>query len=74
MELLTEILKRLHDAKVEFSLIGGPASVHYGATLVTQDVDVCARFAPENLKRIEAAVSDLHPRHRLTANRYRVES
>jgi hypothetical protein len=73
MELLTDILKRLHDAKVEFSLIGGLASVHYGVTLVTQDVDVCARFTPDNLKRIEAAVSDLHPRHRLTANRLPLE-
>jgi len=69
MEHLTEILHRLHSAKVEFSLIGGLASVHYGVTLVTQDIDVCARFTPENLRRIENAVKDLHPRHRLTTNR-----
>lgn len=69
MELLTEILKRLHDGKVEFSLIGGFASRHYGVTLVTEDVDVCARFTPENLRRIESAFKELHPRHRLTANK-----
>ena len=69
MELLTEILKRLHDAKVEFSLIGGFASRHYGVTLVTEDVDVCARFTPENLRRIECAFKELHPRHRFTANK-----
>jgi hypothetical protein len=69
MEHLTEILRRLHDAKVEFSLIGGLASRHYGSTLVTEDVDVCARFTPENLRRIEAAFKDFHPRHRLTANK-----
>jgi len=69
MEQLTEILKRLHDGKVEFSLIGGFASRHYGVTLVTEDVDVCARFTPENLRRIESAFKEFHPRHRLTANK-----
>jgi hypothetical protein len=73
MESLTEILKRLHDAKVEFSLIGGLASRHYGVTLVTEDVDICARFTPENLRRIESAFKDFHPRHRLTANKLPLE-
>ncbi|HVU07902.1 MAG TPA: hypothetical protein VHG89_05085 [Verrucomicrobiae bacterium] len=73
MENLTEILKRLHYAKVEFVLIGGLASRHYGVTLVTEDVDVCARFTPENLRRIEAALKDFHPQHRLTANKLPLE-
>lgn len=73
MEQLTEILQRLHDAQVEFSLIGGLASRHYGVTLVTEDVDVCARFTPENLRRIESAVKSFNPRHRLTANRLPLE-
>jgi hypothetical protein len=73
MEALTEILKRLHDAKVEFSLIGGLASRHYGVSLVTEDVDVCARFTPENLRRIESAFKDFHPRHRLTATKLPLE-
>lgn len=73
MERLTDILERLHHAKVEFSLIGGLAVRHYGVGLTTQDVDVCARFTPENFRRIEAAVKDLHPRHRLVANRLPLE-
>jgi hypothetical protein len=73
MELLTEILKRLIVAKVEFSLIGGQASRHYGVSLVTEDVDVCTRFTPENLRRIESALRDFHPRHRLTANKLPLE-
>jgi hypothetical protein len=73
MEPLTEILRRLHDAKVEFSLIGGFASRHYGVSLVTEDVDICARFTPENLRRIESAFKDFHPRHRLTANKLPLE-
>src|SRR5262245_3408894 len=68
MEKLTEILQRLHDAAVEFSLIGGLAARHYGVSLVTDDVDVCARFTAENLRRIEKAVQHLHPYHRLVAN------
>src|SRR5262245_8613734 len=73
MEKLTEILQRLHRAKVEFSLIGGLACIHHGVSLFTQDVDICARFSRENLRRIEAAVHDLHPCHRLTTNRLRLE-
>jgi hypothetical protein len=73
MEQLTEILRRLHDAKIEFSLIGGFASRHYGVTLVTEDVDICTRFTPENLRRIESAFKDFHPRHRLTTNKLPLE-
>jgi hypothetical protein len=73
MDQLTEILHRLHDAHVEFSLIGGYASRYHGVTLVTEDIDICARFSSENLRRIESAVTGLHPRHRLTANRLPLE-
>jgi hypothetical protein len=73
MEQFLEILRRLHDAKVEFSLIDGLASRHYGVTLVTEDVDICARFTPENLRRIESAFKDFHPCHRLTANKLPLE-
>jgi hypothetical protein len=72
MEQLTEILKRLVTSRVEFSLIGGLASRHYGVSLVTEDVDDCARFSPENLQRIDNAVKDL-PRHRLTTNKLPLE-
>ncbi|HEX4266072.1 MAG TPA: hypothetical protein VH597_17180 [Verrucomicrobiae bacterium] len=73
MDQLTEILRRLHDAKVEFSLIGGFASRYYGVTLVTEDVDVCARFNPENLRRIESAMKEFNPIHRLAANKLPLE-
>jgi hypothetical protein len=73
MEHLIEILQRLHDGGVEFSLIGGLASSVHGVTLITQDVGVCARFTPEDLRRIESAFKDFHPRHRLAANRLPLE-
>ncbi len=41
----------------------------HGVTLVTQDIDVCCRFTPENLARLEEALADLHPVHRMTIPR-----
>ena len=73
MDQLTEILGRVSGAGVEFSLIGGLAAIHHGVTYTTRDVDICARFTPENLRRIERAVQDLHPFHRLAANRLPLE-
>jgi len=63
------LLSRLREQDVEFVIIGGVCGVLHGASLVTLDLDICCRFSQENLRRIEAAVKDLHPRHRLTANR-----
>ena len=36
---------------------------------MTKDVDICARFDPDNLRRLEAALKDLNPFHRMTPNR-----
>jgi len=63
------LLFRLREQNVEFVIIGGVCGVLHGASLVTLDLDICCRFSRENLRRIEAAVKDLHPRHRLTANK-----
>ena len=60
------LLTRLHEHGVEFVIIGGVCSVLHGVPLVTFDLDVCCPFSPENLHRLEAAVNDLHPYHRLT--------
>lgn len=63
------LLSRLREQNVEFVIIGGVCGVLHGASLVTLDLDICCRFSRENLRRIEAAVKGLHPRHRLTANK-----
>jgi len=63
------LLSRLKEQQVEFVIIGGVCGVLHGASLVTLDLDICCRFSRENLRRIEAAVKGLHPRHRLTANK-----
>jgi len=64
-----ELLSRLKQQNVEFVIIGGVCGVLHGASLVTLDLDICCPFNRENLRRVEAAVKDLHPRHRLTANK-----
>jgi len=67
------LLSRLKEQKVEFVIIGGVCGVLHGISLVTLDLDICCRFNKENLRRMEAAVKDLHPRHRLTANKLPLE-
>jgi hypothetical protein len=65
MQRLSEIVERLHSAGVEFSIIGGVAAVQHGASYVTYDLDVCAPFTEENLRRIEKALRDFHPTWRM---------
>ena len=43
------------------------------ARRATFDLDICCPFGEENVRRIEAAVQDLHPVHRLTANKLPLE-
>ncbi len=64
MQNLSELMRRLVAADVEFVLVGGFAAVAHGVTLVTRDVDICCRFSEPNLMRIQKAVADLNPVHR----------
>jgi hypothetical protein len=63
------LLTRLIEHEVEFVLVGGFAATAYGSTMLTQDVDICMRFSPDNLMRLQKALSDLHPVHRMTPQR-----
>jgi hypothetical protein len=64
-----ELLERLRAHQVEFVIIGGLCVAIHGASLVTKDVDICARFDADNLRRLETALKDLNPFHRMTPNR-----
>lgn len=64
MQNLSELMRRLVAAEVEFVLVGGFAAVAHGVTLVTRDVDICCRFNELNLMRIQKALADLNPVHR----------
>ena len=63
------LLGRLHQHGVEFVLIGGVCGVMHGSGMLTVDLDICCRFSPANLRRVESALRDLHPYHRLTPNK-----
>jgi hypothetical protein len=59
--------------QVEFVIIGGLCGILHGVSLVTRDLDICCRFSSENLFRIEKALKDINPFHRLTANKLPLE-
>lgn len=63
------LLSRLQSHHVEFVIIGGVCGLMHGVPLVTRDLDICCSFTKENLHRLESAVSDLHPFHRLAATK-----
>ena len=67
------LLVRLKDSGLDFVVIGGVCVVFHGAPLATFDLDICCPFGEENVRRIESAVRDLHPFHRLTPNRLPLE-
>ncbi|HUA67755.1 MAG TPA: hypothetical protein VMA13_04335, partial [Candidatus Saccharimonadales bacterium] len=67
------LLMRLNECGLEFVVIGGVCVVYHGAPLATFDLDICCAFGAENVGKIESAVKDLHPVHRLTANKLPLE-
>jgi hypothetical protein len=58
---------------VDFVIVGAFASVVHGATLVTHDVDICCSFTSRNLLKLQRAIADLHPVHRLTPQQLPLE-
>src|SRR5882672_3807483 len=69
MPELESLVDRLIRQQVEFVIVGGFAAVAHGVTLLTQDIDICCRMGPENLLKLQAAIADLNPVHRMTPQR-----
>jgi predicted nucleotidyltransferase len=67
------LLVRLTDSGLEFVVIGGLCVVYHGVPVATFNLDICCPFGEENVQKIESAVKDLHPVHRLTANKLPLE-
>jgi len=67
------LLARLNQHRVEFVIVGGVACVLHGTSYVTYDLDVCVRLGSENLYRVQAALEDLHPYHRLSGKKLPLE-
>lgn len=61
LERLLEVLDR---CGVAFVLIGGMAALTHGSPFPTEDVDITPAAAPDNLKRLSAALRDLDARVR----------
>lgn len=61
-----DLLKRLNAYQVKFVLVGGMACVIHGSQVVTQDVDICAPFDPDNLSALLDALAGTNPRFRMT--------
>lgn len=67
------LLTRLKESGPEFVVIGGLCVVYHGVPVATFDLDICCPFGEENVLKIESAVKDLNPVHRLTANKLPLE-
>src|SRR5262249_34816341 len=58
---LLQIAEHLQRHGVEFIVIGGQAAALFGSPVPTFDVDLCFRRTPDNLRRLAAALRELHP-------------
>lgn len=63
------LVGRLLEQGVEFVIVGGYAAVAHGSSMLTQDMDICCRFNPDNLMRLQKALRGLKPVHRMTTQR-----
>jgi DNA repair exonuclease SbcCD nuclease subunit len=66
------LLKKLSQNKVDHVVIGGFACIAHGCTYVTQDIDICLDFNTDNLLRLQEALADLHPVHRMTPKKLKL--
>ena len=61
---LRELLARLAEHQVRFSVIGGVALIARGVQRSTEDLDIAYARDRENLARLASALESLHPRLR----------
>lgn len=61
---LTELLARLVNGGVRFSVIGGVALIARGIQRATEDLDIAYSRDRDNLARLSATLAPLHPRLR----------
>jgi predicted nucleotidyltransferase len=70
MENLKSLLKILLSSDIDFVIIGGFAGIVHGSSMVTRDIDICAKIDETAVAKLRLALRDLKPVHRmnLTAN------
>jgi hypothetical protein len=59
-----KVLEALTQAGVEFVVVGGVSAVLQGVPVVTQDLDLCYRRTPDNVRRLAGALRAFHPKLR----------
>lgn len=69
MQNLGSLLDLLLNAKIDFVLIGGFASVIHGSSMVTHDLDICIMFDPKNVEQLRECLRPFHPKLRMTPKR-----
>ena len=57
-------MEALHDAGVDFVVIGGVALTLHGSTLITADTDVMYGYAADNVERLAGALAEMDVRLR----------
>lgn len=57
------LLELLHDAGVDFVVIGGVAAISHGASTATRDLDIAAPLTVANVERLMAALRPHRPMH-----------
>jgi hypothetical protein len=55
------VVRALHDAHVEFIIVGGAAATAHGSARLTLDLDVVYRRTNENLSRVVESLTPMHP-------------
>jgi hypothetical protein len=58
------VLEALTQAGVEFIVVGGVSAVLQGVPVVTQDLDLCYRRTPDNVRRLATALRSFRPKLR----------
>jgi len=61
MTQLERLLTALHDAEVEFIIVGGVAARAHGSSRLTDDLDVSYARSPANLARLVNALATFTP-------------
>lgn len=64
-----DLLRLLGRHGVEHVVVGGVAAVLQGAPILTRDLDIVHSRSPENIRRLLAALSELHACYRTRTDR-----
>ena len=61
MTQLERLLSALHEAQVEFIIVGGVAARAHGSSRLTDDLDISYARSPANLARVVSALAPFNP-------------